>query len=148
MFVECLLRAYAGVHQHHPTSCAPQPDGAGNTVISASQERKIGCNTLLHLCSPRGSSPSSLLIWSSLQLCLEPSMTGPSFKITTQREPASLGISHTPWGFNTFLLTRMRWYPSVLTSEPGLLRSKQGMAFHQTGHVRNASLFNHISHPQ
>nr|XP_044605515.1 early nodulin-like protein 2 [Equus asinus] len=29
MFVECLLRAYAGVHQHHPTSCAPQPDGAG-----------------------------------------------------------------------------------------------------------------------
>lgn len=42
----------------------------------------------------------------------------------------------------------MRWCPRVLTSEPGLLRSRHGMmALHQTGQLRHASHCNHTSDP-
>lgn len=47
-----------------------------------------------------------------------------------QREPVPLGITHTQWGFNTQLSIVMRHYLNLLTSQPGLFRSKNGLAFH------------------
>lgn len=93
---------------------------------------------LLPLCLPSSASFRQL----------EPSMTVPPFKITVPSEPASLGISHTPWGFLTRLLTEIRRCPSVFTSQPGLLRSTHGMASHQAGQERHATRCNCISDPQ
>lgn len=82
--------------------------------------------------------PLSLLSLASFQQ-LEPRMSILPFKITIEKEPASLGISHTLWEF---------WKgwggtPSALSSEPGLLRCRHRMAFCDTERVRNASHFDH-----
>lgn len=94
------------------------------------------------------SCSSALLGLISLPSAHLAQLAAPLFRVTVQRGPASLDISHTLWVFNTRSLTKMRWCLRVLASEPGLLGSRHGMmAFHQTGQLRHASHCNHTSDP-
>ena len=149
VFVECLLSCGPGLCWC-PISIIPLDvhNSPTEQVLLFSlfhRRRTLGTrDALLHLWSPGAHLLPPCSLSPAAFRPLEPSMTAPSFEITIQREPASLGVSHTMWEFVVWLLTRMRW----LTSKPGLVRSKHGTALLQTGQVRNASHFNRTSDPQ
>ena len=106
-------------HQYHPTWGA-QPNTAGPTVTSVSQRGTPGTrDARLHLCFPGAHLPPPCL----LSPAAFRSMTALSF----EQSKGSLPLSASPiqhgvgvGGLNTWLLTRMGWHPSVLTSKPGL----------------------------
>lgn len=142
----------SGEHPAH-AACVDAPPTTschGGVEGGAARCRRFCCYSFTEgsQVSEAPSCSSALLGLISLPSAHLAQLAAPLFRVTVQRGPASLDISHTMWVFNTRSLTKMRWCPRVLASEPGLLGSRHGMmAFHQTGQLRHASHCNHTSDP-